>query len=66
MQVRPHWSSSKTRFFNNIEGSFSKARCLEQKAVDYSLAASACRPANFECQRKVKTSAFLQSENFRF
>jgi len=25
MQVRPHWSSSKTRFFNNIEGSFSRA-----------------------------------------
>jgi len=26
MQVRPHWSRSKTRFFNNIEGSFSKER----------------------------------------
>jgi hypothetical protein len=23
-----HWSSSKTRFFNNIEGSFSKARTV--------------------------------------
>ena len=31
MQVRPHWSSSKTRFFNNIEGSFSKASVVKAK-----------------------------------